>query len=140
MTAIQKISVYQRVKAHGPTQMVPTLRLCNSPGSQTSGDHFNSRGHSLADKEFSVLEIFKKENPSWMRRSTSWRRNTRKKLKSMCSKRRSVFQSRNSEFRNETQNKTELDKKIHMLVSENTKLLFMLKDQKYLLKRVKESL
>ena len=60
MTAIQKISVYQRVKAHGPTLMVPTLRLCNSPGTQTTGDHFNSRGHSLAEMEFSVLETFKK--------------------------------------------------------------------------------
>ena len=30
------------------------------PGTQATGEHFNSRGHSLADMEFSVLETFKK--------------------------------------------------------------------------------
>ena len=39
-----------------------TVKYVTGLGTQATGEHFNPRGHSLADMEFSVLETFKKES------------------------------------------------------------------------------
>ena len=42
-----------------PSTDGPNNGYVTGPGNQATGEHFNSKGHSLADMEFSILETFK---------------------------------------------------------------------------------
>ena len=42
-----------------PSTDGPNNGYVTGPGNQATGEHFNSKGHSLADMEFSSLETFK---------------------------------------------------------------------------------
>ena len=41
-----------------PSTDGPNTGYVTGPGNQATGEHFNSKGHSLADKEFSILCMF----------------------------------------------------------------------------------
>ena len=42
-----------------PSTDGPNTGYVTGPGNQATGEHFNSKGHSLADMEFFILEAFK---------------------------------------------------------------------------------